>query len=412
MTVIRPFDAVLLGPLWIVTVYFARRALTGDRRAWPLSGMIALITLSVTLGVPGIRRALETATGAVGVTTLLTHLLSLAALTCLIAFTRRLTQGTAAGTAAKPRGGLLRALPLPVAAVALSVAFFLSPHPDAEAHLLTQTPTASVYAYWSVYLLYVCWGMAESGRLCHRYRNEAPRGPLRTSLHLLGVATVSGLVYVAHRAVFLVLGVRDFWPLREDVVVATTQALLALTLLLTVTGIAWPGLADLDRAWRIRRLLRRIRPLWEAIGEAVPEVVLRLPDELSSMPDVLLYRRVIEISDGMLVLAPDCGEAARAEARRRLSAAGLTGDRLEAAVDAACLRRAVARRRAGPDAPPVPAVPAPGGGGHHPGDPQDLEGPNEGEAQCARFELVARYYTSPLVIGVAGALRHDPLRAA
>ncbi|MFD9032545.1 MAB_1171c family putative transporter [Streptomyces sp. NPDC059567] len=411
MTAIRPFDLVLLGPLWIATVYSARRALTRDRRSGLLSGMIALITLSVTLGTPAVRRALEAATGAEGVTNLLTHLLSLAAATCLIAFIRGLTHGAATGTAPEagsaPRRGRWRALALPVAAAALSCSFFLSPRPDPEAHLLTQTPTAPVYAYWSIYLLYLGWGMAEAGRMCHRYRHQAPPGPLRTSLRLLYAASVSGLAYAAHRAVFLAVGRRDLWLFRDDVVIATTQLLLAPTLLLIVAGIAWPGLVDLARGRRCRRRLRRVRPLWEAIGDAVPEVVLPLPPELSSAPDVLLYRRIIEISDGMLVLAPYCGEGARAEAGRLLASAGLTGVRLEAAVEAACLRCAIARRCGGADATAVPEyAPEPSGPAGPGPDPDDWE------ALGARLELVARCYADPVVLRIAATLRHGPLRAA
>ncbi|WP_329118807.1 MAB_1171c family putative transporter [Streptomyces sp. NBC_01353] len=411
MTAIRPFELVLLGPLWMATVYSARRALTRDPRSGLLSGMIALITLSVTIGTPGIRRTLEAATGAEGVTNLLTHLLSLSAVTCLMAFIRSLTRGSATGTGPEappaPRRARWQAFALPVVAAALSGAFFLSPRPDPEAYLLTQTPTAPVYAYWSILLLYLGWGMAEAGRMCHRYRHQAPPGPLRTSLRLLHAASVSGLVYAAHRAVFLAVGRRDLWLFHDDVVIATTQILLAPTLLLIVAGIAWPGLVDLERARRGRRRLRRIRPLWKAIGEAVPEVVLPLPSELSSASDVLLYRRIIEISDGMLVLAPYCGEGARAEARRLLVSAGLTGGRLEAAVEAVCLRRAITRRCSGADASAVPEyAPEPSGPAGHGPDPDDWE------ALGARLELVARAYAHPVVIRTADALRHGPLRAA
>ncbi|MEU0396481.1 DUF6545 domain-containing protein [Streptomyces sp. NPDC006208] len=123
-------------------------------------------------------------------------------------------------------------------------------------------------------------------------------------------------------------------------------------------------------------------------GKGVPEVVLPLPAELERDPKVLLHRRIIEISDGMLALHLYRSEAARDEASRHLVSAGLTGRQLAAAVEAVCLRHAMARKDAGFA---VNAPEAATGRGDL-GEAQD-----DLEAQAAWLELVSRLHGSRTV---------------
>ncbi|MCX4586283.1 MAB_1171c family putative transporter [Streptomyces sp. NBC_01481] len=394
MTAIRPFDLVLLGPLWAATLYMGRRALTAGRHAGPMSGMVALITLAITLGVPGVRRVIDTMTGMESVTNLLLHLLTLSAISCLIAFVHQISEGTSAAG----RAGRWRWIPLPAAGILLCCAFLLSPRPDGDQHLLTQTPSAAGIAYWSIYLLYVLWGTTAAGLMCLRYGRRADPGPLRTSLRILGAACVSSLIYATHRAVHLTAHGSGHWLFQDTVAVATTQALLATTLLLFVVGIAWPSATGLMERSACRRRLRGIRPLWQALGKAVPEVVLPLPSELERDPKVLLYRRIIEISDGMLALHPYRSEAARGEASRHLVSAGLTGRRLDAAAEAVCLRHAIARKDAGFEGNAPEAATGSGNFG---------EAQDDLEAQVAWLEVVSRLYGSRIVRRVSEAVANS-----
>jgi hypothetical protein len=118
--------------------------------------------------------------------------------------------------------------------------------------------------------------------------------------------------------------------------------------------------------WLYRyRHFQRLGPLWRALVRAEPAIVLDPP----VVPDVLLvsrlrlrlYRRVIEIRDGLLALQPYRKLDIAAAARERATRAGLRGQRLEAAVEAAIVAAALRSRAAG--APPAaPEVPVTGGG--------------------------------------------------
>jgi hypothetical protein len=53
--------------------------------------------------------------------------------------------------------------------------------------------------------------------------------------------------------------------------------------------------------WRARRAVRGLEPFWSELIDLLPEVALRQPD-FASAPEVVLYRRVIEIRDAGLRL--------------------------------------------------------------------------------------------------------------
>jgi hypothetical protein len=79
-------------------------------------------------------------------------------------------------------------------------------------------------------------------------------------------------------------------------------------LLLILAGLLVPATRRLRSALRAYRSLLVLRPLWTAMRDAFPEVILFSPRraliELAGVDDVhlRLYRRVIEIRDGMLAL--------------------------------------------------------------------------------------------------------------
>ncbi|MFG2131782.1 MAB_1171c family putative transporter [Streptomyces sp. NPDC048751] len=393
MTAIRPYEVVLLVPMWSLTVHSARRALRS--RAVPesaparlLAGVIALVTLSVTVGVPAVRRVIDTVTGVPSITNVISHLLGMSAITCLTAFVRR----TSAATGAAHRGRTRDWLPLPVVAAALCTAFFLAPRPSGEQYLLTDHSAAHT-AYWAIYIGYVLWGVAAIGVMCLRHHKQAPPGPLRTSLNLIGAGAVTAIVYALHRCAYLAL--RDSGiPLFDDaVVVPTTQVLLTGALLLSSSGIAWPALTDRWRAYADRRRLRRLEPLWRMLTDAVPEVVLPLPAQLRADPELMLYRYTIESSDAILALTPFRSPTVETAAREQLAAHGVTGPRLAAATEAVVLRCAIARASMTQTAMPPTKAPEPSSDStRHSGDPLEW------------LELLAAHCRHPLVRSVSAAL--------
>jgi hypothetical protein len=229
--------------------------------------------------------------------------------------------------------------------------------------------------------------------MCLRHHKQAPPGPLRTSLGLIGAGAATAVVYAVHRCAHLALRDSGLWFFTDSVVVPTTQLLLAGSLLLGSAGIAWPTLAARRRVLADRRRLRRLAPLWRMLGEAVPEVVLPLPDQLRAEPELVLYRYAIEISDAMLALDPFRSPATGRAARELLAAHGFTGPRLAAATEAVVLHCAIARAAHRQPAAPAAGVPEPfRDGPAAEGDPMEW------------LELLAVYCRHPLVRGISAKL--------
>lgn len=386
MTAVRPYEVALLVPLWFLTAHTARRALRGRARpdsgpARLLAGTVALITLSVTVGVPWVRRAIDTATGVRSVTALLGHLLGVCAITCLTGFVRQVSAAPGPAPGRGPRAWV----PLAVVVAVMCGAFLPTARPDGEQDLLTHSHSAAQDVFWAVFLGYVVWGVLAVGLMCLRYHKQAPPGPLRTSLNLIGSGAATGLVYAVHRGAHLALRGSGNPLFADAAVVPVTQALLTGALLLATAGIVWPALAEHRRARTDRRRLRRLEPLWRMLGDAVPDVVLPLPDALRAEPELLLYRYAVEISDAMLALGPFRCAGVEAAARERLAAHGFTGARLAAATEAVVLRSAIGRASRARTARHPAGQPEPPGGRTGPEDPLPW------------LELLAAHCRHPLV---------------
>jgi hypothetical protein len=135
---------------------------------------------------------------------------------------------------------------------------------------------------------------------------------------------------------------------------------------------ALEGISGSPSGLAARRALRQLRPLRDALVAAVPEAVHRAASRRPAGAGSQLYWAVIEIRDAALVL-----RAYRDQ--REVSAAGLAGDELAAAAEAAILAGAARARKAG-----QPAGPATAGAGQGPVVGADLRSETEWLAKVAR----------------------------
>ncbi|MGF1425075.1 MAB_1171c family putative transporter [Kitasatospora sp. LaBMicrA B282] len=341
----RPFDMVVVPLVWLITLWRARGLRTASRHSRALWAMWALWAVSFTIGVPAVRKVIDDLVGIASFANLPVAILSLCAATALFEFLREVT-GSAPGRLARARWALLAG-----SAIGLTITFLALKRPDDNADLLTadaNSPLAGMY--WAIFLAYVSGAVVGAGRMVLRYGRHASSGPLRTSMRILGASCSFGLLYAAHRLVYVVANEVGWRGLNSSAVAATSQVLLACTLLLFVGGMSWPSLAEQALRHRARRDARAIRPLWELLRSATPEVVLVLPAELRRDPRLVVYRYVIEVRDCILALDGHLPPRRRAAAVELLSGAGLAGAELEAAVEAALLRFAVRAELTG--APP------------------------------------------------------------
>ncbi|MFJ7160006.1 MAB_1171c family putative transporter [Streptomyces sp. NPDC101118] len=337
----RVFEWCVLPPLWLLVLCKAPSLRAAPRQHRVMWVMWAVFALAFTIGSPAVRRHIDHAVGVQSFTNLPVHMLSLAAMGVLGAFIRELSGHRGRRQVRSPW------FLLGLAEAGLVVAFAATPLPDGEAYLLA-VRSPSMTAYWTIFLGYVLHAVVSGIRLCRRYGRHASPGPSRTSMRLLGLACSCGLLYAVHRLVHLLAGAAG-WPGPGTAgVVVTTQVLLACTMLLLVTGVLWPSLAETARRARLRRQVRAIRPLWRLLTEATPEVVLPLAGGLKRDVELVRYRYVIEVRDSALALSGHVSAGQREAVRRAVAGHGAVSPaQREATAEAVVLLLAARAEHAG-----------------------------------------------------------------
>jgi hypothetical protein len=260
--------------------------------------------------------------------------------------------------------------------------------------------------YRLVYLVGIALAIGNFARLSWRYARRSSRPSLQIGLRLVAIAGVIGLAYVANeglRAATERLGRANPVPNPD----AVSQLLIALSMSLGLIGTTLPawgprlGIPVLVTWLRHYRALRRLYPLWTDLYHAQPRIALFPPR--SPIADLLtvrdlrfhLYRRVIEIRDGQLLLCRHLDARPAAAARQRCVAAGLSEAETHAVIEATEIAAAL---RAGPgDDDPTP-----------PRAGQVLSGARDVVGEVAALERVARCYRrSPIVRVVVDQLDRE-----
>lgn len=180
-----------------------------------------------------------------------------------------------------------------------------------------------------------------------RYARQAHDPAVRASLCLVVTGTTLALLYLLNKSILAMAPRLDF-EFAFGRTLLPSRALPTTAYLLVLAGAALPA----TLGWLHRyRLHHRLGPLWRALYRADPAIALDPP----VVPDALvlrhlrlrLYRRVIEIRDGLLALQPYRTSGIATTARAHAAATGLTGRALEAAVEAAVVAAALRSRAAG-----------------------------------------------------------------
>ncbi len=221
----------------------------------------------------------------------------------------------------------------------MCVCFALTPNIEPASPWVFEYILAYVLAQLPLFAAIVWLGL--------RYARLADTTALRVALRMVVAGTAVASAYLVNKAVLSAsyrFGFAD--PFGHTAfagkVLPTTAYLLVLVGAALPAAVGWLG--------RYRRY-RQLGPLWRALYRADPAIALDPP----SVPDFLavgrlrlrLYRRVIEIRDGLLALRPYRDPAVAATARDRATRAGLTGPGHDAAVEAAVVAAALRAREEG-----------------------------------------------------------------
>jgi len=162
-------------------------------------------------------------------------------------------------------------------------------------------------AYWVVLESYVGGVLILTARLFRTVARAAPAGSPRLGLRAIAAGAAVISLYAAVKAILVVVhgcGVPIAFQRTEPV----AHAIQGAAILLAVAGSLVPATRRARAVVAAYRSLLKLRPLWRAMKEAFPQLILFSPRraviELAGVDDVnlRLYRRVIEIRDGMLAL--------------------------------------------------------------------------------------------------------------
>ncbi|SDT74566.1 MAB_1171c family putative transporter [Actinoplanes derwentensis] len=215
--------------------------------------------------------------------------------------------------------------------------------------------------YMLGYLAYLALAMTDILRMSMRYARQLEPSPLRLGIRLLTAGSGVGLAYVLQKAAYIVIMINsNSPPWREDI---TSLYLTVLGIVLVAAGVSVAPITrftlDTWRWPRRYRLHRQLEPLWQAILDVNADMNLTPPRRLPlpGQIDLELYRRVIEIRDGIgdLNRYTDAGIGAKAAARAEREQ--LTTESIRAVSDAAAIAHAITYMATTPTSQrqPVPA---------------------------------------------------------
>ena len=335
--------------LWALTLSRLRASATSRAQSVMTATVLALAA-AVTLNVPAIWQAVITA-GGEPVAIVADHVLTMTVQTLILLFVHEITG----------RGLTTRAIVGAAAvAVAVSTTALLILGPTSAAMLYKNAvqhhPAGWPWlAYWSATIAFGFWAFGSGARFYWRYPRQAGERGEALGFVLIGVGTTIALLLTVLRA-----GVLISAPLRQLRIwggwaESTAFALGAVLSVIIAAGLmAKPTASWLARVktWRDhRRSVADLEPLWAALTAAVPNIALDQRAMASLMgarlsPHDRLYRRMIEVNDGLLALAPYTSAPLWRDALDQALANGETRQRAHVVADTVALHVALARYRA------------------------------------------------------------------
>ncbi|GDY30153.1 MAB_1171c family putative transporter [Gandjariella thermophila] len=239
---------------------------------------------------------------------------------------------------------LLASAPLPASSPDFVAAYAGDPH---------------VLGYVLLFCGYVGFAAGQFIRLIHDYIRLSDRPWLRRGLTVVQIGAGFCVCWAIAKCTAAVVVYLTGRPLAvENPVSANLSAACIGLVAIGSTMPTWGPVAAAPLRWlRHHRAYRVLHPLWAALRDAIPEITQAAGESDTDQPRDIgwrLARRVIEIRDGLLLLAPyrdpSTGAAARPENHGRRPDPA-------AAAEAAEIAAALRARRAG--AAPAVAVPRP-----------------------------------------------------
>lgn len=253
-----------------------------------------------------------------------------------------------------------QALVLVAALAAMTVLLANAPLPSsAPDFVAVYAGDPHVLSYLLLFCGYIGFAAAQFVRLIHHYIRLSDRPWLRRGLIVVQVGAVIAVTWaIAKSTAAVVVYLTGRRLTMENAMSASLSAACVVLVAIGSTMPTWGPVAAAPGRWFQRYHAHRVLyPLWAALHDVLPEITQATGDPGPNQPHDIewrLARRVIEIRDGLLLLAPYRDPAIGAAAQR-------TGQRrkanAEAAAEAAEIEAALRSWHAG--AQPMLAAPEP-----------------------------------------------------
>lgn len=343
-------DAVVLALLWLTVVLRTPSLARG-----PVHRVVWLVFLGLALAktivFEPVTELINEVSGRPDLITLIHHLLGVVCAVAVLRFVALVTDMDAVRPRAPQR---IKVTGLVVSGV-LTLLFCLSDQGiEVDLDQLLASPRLSVptVLYWLVLEVYLGAALAVATLLFWRIARKSTAKLLRIGLRIIALGTLLNTGYAAVKIAFiLVHAAGEELPLRSAA--GVLDLVLALVATLNVVGGALPASALVWRIVRAHRAVAALSPLWRLMRSLFPDVVLPYrQDRRRALVDhgeirLLLYRRIIEIRDGILQLGAFVPAGAAEDALRFVRAEGVDGAEESALAEACRIELGVRRMRAG-----------------------------------------------------------------
>ncbi|MEU7229354.1 MAB_1171c family putative transporter [Streptomyces chrestomyceticus] len=336
-----PLKHVVLAALWAVTAWRLPSAVrvAKQRSVWVAFASIAAAN---TLAHPAVEGPLNGFTGINNLATLVRNLLGIIGYSAFLQFVISVARPQAIRISRR----LLTVCGI-VSACALVFLFAVTPRPyNADNFFEAYTGRPLGTAYCCIVLGYLGVSTVIATCLFMGYSRHAGDVWLRVGLRLLGIGTGLGAFYTVFCAARLLTRLAHEPFVTDDHTALSVAHIIEDTaIVFIVVGNSVPACGVLWRALCDWRTLRRLRPLWSSLTEAVPNIVLEGP--IHRTLRIRLHRQVIEIHDARLVLASYASPQLREQAHHRAAQVLRDGERRTALAEALWLRAACEAKLAG-----------------------------------------------------------------
>jgi Family of unknown function (DUF6545) len=295
--------------------------------------------------------------------TLVQHLLGIVAAVGLLRFISLIS----GAYDERPRAKAVQAfLGLGVAA-ALILLFAISSdgiHSSADELIASPIVRPTTVVYWLLMELYLGVALWMGMVLIWRVSRTSPTNLLRVGLWIMVAGAALNVVFAVYKSAYIVLHVGGV-DLPKSVATISNYMLLTSNLL-TVIGVSLPAWTMARKLVQAKRSLRALAPLWQTMRATFPDMILYVSEKLPTADGMLatarlrLYRRLIEIRDGMLELRGHVPASVTTDALAYLAEQGIEGEQAAVLAEACwievALRRVRAGRQPGGAQPAEPAV--------------------------------------------------------